>query len=64
MEKHHLSPFQIVLELTEKEAVLNDYSWKEQLIIIDNRAFELHWDDVGTGYNSLQTLINVKPQIY
>ncbi len=25
MEKHHLSPFQIVLELTEKEAVLNDY---------------------------------------
>lgn len=62
VEKYGLSPTQIVLELTEKEAVL-DYSRFEK--IIDNyrqQGFRVAVDDAGTGYNSLKTLVYVKPE--
>lgn len=62
LKKYNLSPTQIVLELTEKEAVL-DYSRFEK--IIDNyrqQGFRIAVDDAGTGYNSLKTLVYVKPE--
>jgi EAL domain-containing protein (putative c-di-GMP-specific phosphodiesterase class I) len=61
LKQYHFSPDQIVLELTEKEAVA-DY---DQFIkVIDHykkQGFRLAVDDAGTGYNSLKTLIKLKP---
>jgi EAL domain-containing protein (putative c-di-GMP-specific phosphodiesterase class I) len=62
LSKYNLSPSQIVLELTEKEAVI-DYSRFEK--IIDNyrqQGFRVAVDDAGTGYNSLKTLVYLKPE--
>ena len=62
LTKYNLSPNQIVLELTEKEAVI-DYNRFEK--IIDNyrqQGFRVAVDDAGTGYNSLKTLVYLKPE--
>jgi len=62
LAKYNLSPNQIVLELTEKEAVI-DYNQFEK--IIDNyrqQGFRIAVDDAGTGYNSLKTLVYLKPE--
>ncbi|MGE6489794.1 EAL domain-containing protein [Paenisporosarcina sp. NPDC076898] len=62
LSKYNLSPSQIVLELTEKEAVL-DYNRFEK--IIDNyrqQGFRVAVDDAGTGYNSLKTLVYLKSE--
>ena len=62
LSMYNLSPSQIVLELTEKEAVI-DYSRFEK--IIDNyrqQGFRVAVDDAGTGYNSLKTLVYLKPE--
>jgi EAL domain-containing protein (putative c-di-GMP-specific phosphodiesterase class I) len=60
--KHNLSPFQIILELTEKEAVLNYNQFENIIDHYRQQGFRIALDDVGTGYNSLQTLIRVKPE--
>ena len=60
--KHNLSPFQIILELTEKEAILNYNQFENIIDHYRQQGFRIALDDVGTGYNSLQTLIRVKPE--
>ena len=62
LKKYDLSPDQVVLELTEKEAV-TDYEKFEK--IIENyrqQGFRIAVDDAGTGYNSLKTIISLKPE--
>ncbi len=60
--KHNLSPFQVILELTEKEAILNYDQFQNIIEHYRQQGFRIALDDVGTGYNSLQTLIRVKPE--
>lgn len=62
LEKYHLSPNQIVLELTEKEAVTNYSQFKRIIEHYREQGFRIAVDDAGTGYNSLQTLIYMKPE--
>lgn len=62
LTKHKLSPYQIVLELTEKEAVLNKDLFEKMINHYRLQGFRIAVDDVGTGYNSLQTLVSVKPE--
>lgn len=62
LKEHHLSPYQIVLELTEKEAVLNSDQFERAIEHYQQQGFRIAIDDAGTGYNSLQTLVNVKPE--
>ncbi|WP_235318353.1 EAL domain-containing protein [Planococcus sp. CAU13] len=62
LEKYGISPDRVVLELTEKEAV-TDYESFEK--IIDNyrrQGFRIAIDDAGTGYNSLKTILSLKPE--
>lgn len=60
--KYNLSPDQIVLELTEKEAV-TDYKQFEKIIgHYRKQGFRIAVDDAGTGYNSLKTLLYLKPE--
>ncbi|MDR4888075.1 EAL domain-containing protein [Fredinandcohnia sp. QZ13] len=62
LEKHNLSPNQIVLELTEKQSVKNYHQFKELIEHYRQQGFRIAVDDAGTGYNSLQTLVYLKPE--
>lgn len=62
LTKHNLSPHQIVLELTEKEAILNKVQFEKMIEHYRKQGFRIAVDDAGTGYNSLQTLVSVKPE--
>jgi EAL domain-containing protein (putative c-di-GMP-specific phosphodiesterase class I) len=62
LAKYNISPDRVVLELTEKEAVI-DYQQFEK--IIDHyrqQGFRMAVDDAGTGYNSLKTIVYLKPE--
>jgi EAL domain-containing protein (putative c-di-GMP-specific phosphodiesterase class I) len=62
LKEHHLSPYQIVLELTEKESVSNSDQFERTIKHYRQQGFRIAVDDAGTGYNSLQTLVRVKPE--
>lgn len=57
-----IKPKQVVFELTEKSAV-TDYSLFEKVLAnYRSQGFRIAVDDVGSGYNSLKTLIYLKPE--
>ncbi|MDQ0216340.1 EAL domain-containing protein (putative c-di-GMP-specific phosphodiesterase class I) [Oikeobacillus pervagus] len=60
--KHNLSPNQVVLELTERESVANYVQFEKIIDHYRKQGFRIAVDDAGTGYNSLQTLIYLKPE--
>ncbi len=62
LEKYNLTPNQIVLELTEKQSVKNYNQFKELIEHYRQQGFRIAVDDAGTGYNSLQTLVYLKPE--
>ncbi|RDW17361.1 EAL domain-containing protein [Oceanobacillus arenosus] len=62
LTKHNLSPDQIVLEITEKEAIVNYNQFERVIEHYREQGFRIAVDDAGTGYNSLQTLIHLKPE--
>ncbi|MDQ0199132.1 EAL domain-containing protein [Neobacillus ginsengisoli] len=59
---HNLSPEKVVLELTEKEAVIDYNLFKKMIEHYRRQGFRIAVDDAGTGYNSLKTLISLKPE--
>jgi len=59
---HNLSPEKVVLELTEKEAVMDYNLFKKMIEHYRRQGFRIAVDDAGTGYNSLKTLISLKPE--
>ncbi|PLR76229.1 EAL domain-containing protein [Bacillus sp. V3-13] len=62
LAKHNLSPNQIVLELTEKEAVIDYRQFEGMIEHYRHQGFRIAVDDAGTGYNSLKTLVYLKPE--
>lgn len=62
LKKYNLQPEQIVLELTERESVFNYEQFKQTLEHYRNQGFRLAIDDAGTGYNSLKTIVYLKPE--
>ncbi|WP_453991848.1 EAL domain-containing protein [Bacillus nitroreducens] len=62
LEKYNLSPNQIVLELTEKQSVINYNQFKKIIEHYRQQGFRIAVDDAGTGYNSLKTLVYLKPE--
>ncbi|PLT31129.1 EAL domain-containing protein [Peribacillus deserti] len=62
LSKHGLSPKQIVLELTEKDAVIDYNSFVKVIKHYRQQGYRIAVDDAGTGYNSLKTLVYVKPE--
>jgi EAL domain-containing protein (putative c-di-GMP-specific phosphodiesterase class I)/AmiR/NasT family two-component response regulator len=53
---HGLEPTEMILELTETEAILNVAVALENLTRLRIRGFGLAIDDFGVGYSSMQTL--------
>ncbi len=61
IKAHGLEPRQIVFEITEKQAV-EDYSKLEKVLTNYRlQGFKIAIDDVGAGYNSLKTMMYIKP---
>ena len=59
---HNISPSQVVLELTEKKSGINYTQFVKLVDHYRNQGFRIAVDDVGTGYNGLQTLLYLKPE--
>ncbi|PYQ13451.1 MAG: hypothetical protein DMH00_04335 [Acidobacteria bacterium] len=52
----------VVLEITERTGIDNFETFGRRLERIRARGFQLAIDDVGTGYSSLQTISEVRPE--
>ena len=57
-----IEPRQVVFELTEKSAVTDFALFEKVLSNYRSQGFRIAIDDVGSGYNSLKTLIYLKPE--
>ncbi|MBO8155572.1 MAG: EAL domain-containing protein [Bacillaceae bacterium] len=57
-----ISPEQIVLELTEKQAVTDFVEFEKVLSNYRKQGFRIAIDDAGSGYNSLKSLVYLKPE--
>ncbi|MEH7009668.1 EAL domain-containing protein [Neobacillus niacini] len=57
-----IEPNQVVFELTEKSAVTDYPLFEKVLSNYRSQGFRIAIDDVGSGYNSLKTLIYLKPE--
>lgn len=57
-----LPPERIVFELTEKQAVKDYAGFEGVLSHYRSQGFRIAVDDAGSGYSSLQTIINLKPE--
>ncbi|WP_253701195.1 EAL domain-containing protein [Bacillus sp. FJAT-29814] len=57
-----IDPKQVVFELTEKSAVTDFELFEKVLSNYRSQGFRIAVDDVGSGYNSLKTLIYLKPE--
>lgn len=60
--QHGISPRQIVFELTEKQAVTDYEAYDQVLSAYRSQGFQVAIDDAGSGYNSLKTLVYLKPE--
>lgn len=59
---HGFTPEQVVFELTEKCAVTDFDEFSRVLNHYRKQGYRIAVDDVGSGYNSLKTLIYLKPE--
>nr|WP_106781711.1 EAL domain-containing protein [Lysinibacillus timonensis] len=56
-----IKPEQVVFELTERSAVTDYLEFERVIAHYRAQGYRIAIDDVGSGYNSLKTLIYVKP---
>ena len=57
-----ITPQQVVFELTERSAVTDFVEFERVLFHYRSQGYRIAVDDVGSGYNSLKTLIYLKPE--
>lgn len=57
-----IEPNQVVFELTERSSVSDFAMFEKVLSHYRSQGFRIAVDDVGSGYNSLKTLIYLKPE--
>lgn len=62
LEELKINPFNIVLEVTEREAIENYDLFKEAVQYYSDIGFAIAVDDTGAGYSSLETVVELKPQ--
>ncbi|MCQ4085378.1 EAL domain-containing protein [Saccharibacillus sp. JS10] len=62
LAKYGLLPEQVVFELTEKQAVTDYAEFSRVLSHYRDQGFRIAVDDAGSGYSSLKTIVNLKPE--
>ena len=60
--KYGFSPEQIVLELTEQQAILNPRDFYQNLKWIRSHGCKIALDDFGVGFSNFQMLDELKPE--
>lgn len=62
LKELNIKPQQVVFELTERSAVTDFVEFERVLSHYRSQGYRIAVDDVGSGYNSLKTLIYLKPE--
>ncbi|HOW36131.1 MAG TPA: EAL domain-containing protein [Candidatus Omnitrophota bacterium] len=62
-DKNNVNPKNIVLELTERSLVSDYNSFYERLRFYRNYGFDIAIDDVGGGYASLESIVEIRPSV-
>lgn len=62
LKELNISPENVVFELTEKSAVTDFQEFERVLAHYRNQGYRIAIDDVGSGYNSLKSLVYLKPE--
>jgi len=62
-ERHHIDPARVVMEITERSAVADFKMFFEHLQDYRSCGFQFAVDDVGGGYASLESLVEIQPGI-
>jgi len=61
LEKAHLTPDRVVLEVTEHSAVHDFTAFRQTLSYFRSRGFRLAIDDMGSAYAGLQSVAEIQP---
>ncbi len=61
LDEVKINPVNIVLEITEREAIENYELFKEAVSYYSGLGFSIAVDDTGTGYSGLETLFELRP---
>lgn len=56
-----IQPQNLVIEITEREAIENYDLFKEAIAFYSDVGFSIAVDDTGSGYSSLETIVELKP---
>lgn len=62
LKRYGLPPERVVFELTEKQAVTDYAEFERVLSHYRAQGFRIAVDDAGSGYSSLKTIVNLKPE--
>ena len=61
--KYGMSSHDVFLEITERSAITAYDSFFARLKDYRNDGFQIAVDDMGSGYSSLETIVNIKPEV-
>ncbi|HWO98466.1 MAG TPA: EAL domain-containing protein [Bacillus sp. (in: firmicutes)] len=61
LKEYHLSPEQVVFEITERSAIHDFEAFREVLYHYRKQGFKIAIDDAGAGYSSLQAISELMP---
>ena len=61
LEQIDLAPQNLVLEISEREAISNFQIFREAIGHFSNLGFGIALDDIGSGYSSLETALELAP---
>ena len=61
LEELRLNPFNIVFEITEREAIENYDLFNKAVQYYKDLGFAIAVDDTGSGFSSLETVVELKP---
>ncbi|WP_138755399.1 EAL domain-containing protein [Paenibacillus sinopodophylli] len=61
LEQHKLSPHHVVFEITERSAIADFGTVKKALEHYRSQGYQIAIDDVGAGYSSLQSIVELRP---
>lgn len=62
LAKSGLTPRDVVVEITERVAIVRHDAFQEALKMFKDRGYRVAVDDMGAGYSSLQALASIEPE--
>ncbi|MFD0958347.1 EAL domain-containing protein [Paenibacillus chungangensis] len=61
LEEQQLDPKHVVFEITERSAITDFNAFKRAMDHYRNQGYQIAIDDVGAGYSSLQSIVELRP---